>query len=173
MTVETKRWSGVSAGPGLYAMYGGEPPRTWVAYVGITGNIQGRLIQHFLRRDSSVVTGTAAAGLNIDAVRYVDWWEHELLADETGRHAAELIAFDVLDPALRSRGNPRQAALALRNDPAFVETITTLLRGQPTGRYQAPHLGSIADRLTDLEERVDELQRLLADRSADIADPLL
>ncbi len=31
--------------PAVYAMYGGERPRTWVAYVGIAGNLQGRLTQ--------------------------------------------------------------------------------------------------------------------------------
>ena len=56
-------------------MYGGEGVgRGWVAYVGIAGNLRSRLDQHFVRRDSSVVTGTSAVGVNVEHVRYVDWW---------------------------------------------------------------------------------------------------
>lgn len=67
MKIET-RWADVPKAPAVYAMYGGLPPRTWVAYVGIAGNVQQRLLQHFDRRDSSVVTGVSAVGINIDAV---------------------------------------------------------------------------------------------------------
>ena len=93
--------------------------RTWVAYVGMAGDLNRRLIQHFVNRDSSVVTGASAAGLNIDLVRRVDWWEHPSFGDGDALHAAELIAFEVLDPALRSRGNPRKNALTKVDDQAF------------------------------------------------------
>jgi hypothetical protein len=139
-------------------MYGGEPPRTWVAYVGIAGGVQGRLIQHFVRRDSSVVTGTSAVGVNIEHVRFVDWWEHPLLEDESQRHAAELIAFRVLDPALRSRGNTRQAATALLADHAFVAAIEELLTSPPTGRYWPPRLSDLSERVGGLEARVAALE---------------
>ena len=56
---------------GLYAMYAGEPPRTWVAYVGMVGNMHLRLFQHFIRRDSSVVAA-AAVRLDLDYIRYVE-----------------------------------------------------------------------------------------------------
>jgi excinuclease UvrABC nuclease subunit len=57
--------------PGIYAMYGGLSPRTWVAYVGQAGNVAQRLAQHLDRRSSSVATGTSAVGLNVDYVAYV------------------------------------------------------------------------------------------------------
>jgi excinuclease UvrABC nuclease subunit len=76
MTHVVATWADVPKGPAIYAMYGGEPPRSWVAYVGDAGNLRQRLTQHFVNRDSSVVTGTSAAGLNIDHVTRVDWWEH-------------------------------------------------------------------------------------------------
>ena len=88
-------------------MYGGEQPRARVAYVGAAGNLRQRLGQHFINRDSSDVTGTSAAGLNIDHIRYVEWWEHPVFAEQERRRAAELVAFDVLDPALRSRSRIR------------------------------------------------------------------
>lgn len=139
-------------------MYGGEPPRTWVAYVGIAGGVQGRLIQHFVRRDSSVVTGTSAVGVNIEHVRFVDWWEHPLLEDEVNRHAAELVAFRVLDPALRSRGNTRQAATALLSDVGFVEAVEKLLTSPPTGRYWPLRLADLAERVSTLEARLAALE---------------
>ena len=158
VTIEARRWSEVPQRPGLYAMYGGEPPRTWVAYVGIAGGIQGRLIQHFVRRDSSVVTGTSAVGVNIEHVRFVDWWEHPLLEDEVHRHAAELVAFRVLDPALRSRGNTRQAALALLQDVNFVEAFEQVLLSPPSGRYWPPRIGDLVDRVATLEARLAALE---------------
>lgn len=158
MVIQARRWSEVPQRPGLYAMYGGEPPRTWVAYVGIAGGVQGRLLQHFVRRDSSVVTGTSAVGVNIEHVRFVDWWEHSLLEDESQRHAAELVAFRVLDPALRSRGNTRQAATALLSSAAFVHAVEELLQSPPTGRYWPPRLSDIAERLAALEARVAALE---------------
>src|SRR5262245_8537370 len=104
--------------PAVYAMYAGEPPRTWVAYVGMASDVHGRLFQHFVRRDSSVVAA-AAVRLDLDYIRFVEWWEHEDFKDSAIRHAAELIAFDVFEPVLRSRGNPIAAALEHYEDRKF------------------------------------------------------
>src|SRR5215831_10501887 len=68
VTLMVKALNGVPKDPGLYAMYGGVSPRTWVAYVGQAGNLAQRLSQHLERRSSSVTTGTSAVGLNIDHV---------------------------------------------------------------------------------------------------------
>src|SRR4051812_49012781 len=51
------RWSQLPKTPAVYALYGGWPPRMWVAYVGEGANVNGRIEQHFVRRDSSVTTG--------------------------------------------------------------------------------------------------------------------
>src|SRR4051794_39391074 len=96
-------------------MYGGWPPRLWAAYVGEAGNLGSRIDQHFVRRDSSVATGVAAATLNPDAVRAVRWWEHAFFDDKVARQAAELVAFRILDPALRSRGRHRTRRTASRS----------------------------------------------------------
>jgi hypothetical protein len=64
--ISSKPWSAVPKESGIYAMYGGLPPRTWVAYVGQAGNVAQRLAQHLDRRSSSVATGTSAVGLNVD-----------------------------------------------------------------------------------------------------------
>jgi hypothetical protein len=62
VTFEAKALNEVPSDPGLYAMYGGLPPRSWVAYVGQAGNLAQRLSQHLDRRDSSVTTGTRPLG---------------------------------------------------------------------------------------------------------------
>ena len=146
----------------MYALYGGQPPRTWVAYVGMAGDLNRRLIQHFVNRDSSVVTGASAAGLNIDLVRRVDWWEHPSFGDGDALHAAELIAFEVLDPALRSRGNPRKNALTKVDDQAFRAEIEALVRGAAAGRFLPPDLWDIYARVIALEEEVTELRSQLS-----------
>lgn len=158
MTHIVTAWSGVPAVPGVYAMFGGELPRTWVAYVGIAGNMQSRLIQHFVRRDSSVVTGASAVGLNIDLVSHVDWWEHPDLADSDHRHAAEMVAFEVLDPALRSRGNPRRTAVAIAHEATFRTTMQALFANRPSGRFKPPKLWEAAAQVRSLELRVGELE---------------
>ena len=158
MTRAVSAWTEVPRVPAVYAMYGGEPPRTWVAYVGIAGDIQGRLIQHFVRRDSSVVTKSSAVGVNIDLVRFVDWWEHPDFEDDDRRHAAEMVAFDVLDPALRSRGNPRQAARLLAQDGDFREAMEALFKQRASGRFSPPMLWDTAAQVRQLESRLNELE---------------
>jgi hypothetical protein len=139
-------------------MYGGERDR-WVAYVGIAGNLRLRLTQHFVRRDSSVVTSTSAVGVNIDHVTQVDWWESALFKDDDARHAAELVAYGVLEPALRSRAKPRSAAMRLYEDAEFRAAVRRVLRRPPSGRLLPPRLSDLAQRLTDLERRVRLLEQ--------------
>lgn len=134
-------------------MYGGLPPRLWVAYVGQAGDLRERLNQHLVRRDSSVTTGVSAVGLNVDHVAQVAWWLHPTFSDDNSRAAAELVAFDVLDPALRSRGRVSQAARILAVHDAFIAEMKALLSGQPAGVYQPPRLLDLADRVARARQR--------------------
>lgn len=158
MTIEVETIAEVARAPGIYAMYGGERGRRWVAYVGIASNLHRRLEQHVIRRDSSVVTGTSAVGVNIEHVRYIDWWTSDLLDNDDTRHAAELVAFDLLNPALRSRGRPRQVALVLAEYDKFVQQVRELLTSPPAGRLLLPTLAGLAGRVRELEARVAALE---------------
>lgn len=129
--------------------------------MGQAGNVAQRLAQHLDRRSSSVATGTSAVGLNVDYIAYVAWWLHPSFGDKTHRLAAELVAFRVLEPALRSRGGIEQSAIDLSEDPQFASDIEALMRGDPTGRYQPPALSDLADRVADLEARLTKLEGLL------------
>jgi hypothetical protein len=158
VTIIVKALNAVPKKPGLYAMYGGVPPRTWVAYVGQAGNLAQRLSQHLDRRDSSVTTGTSAVGLNVDHVALAAWWVHPAFSDKDHRLAAELIAFRVLEPALRSRGGISAQAESLSNDPQFATDMAALLQGEPTGTYQPATLSDLADRIANIEARLRRLE---------------
>src|SRR5690349_13098288 len=84
--------------PALYALYGGTGRREYVAYVGIADSLKRRAAQHLLNRDSSVATGTSAAGINPNYVTGIRWWEHRRFSKRAALQAAELVAFDVLKP---------------------------------------------------------------------------
>jgi hypothetical protein len=148
--------------PAVYALYGGQGRGLYVAYVGVADSLKRRIIQHLVSRDSSVATGTSAVGLNPDYVTGVQWWEH---SDFTERHvleAAELVAFDVLDPSLRSRGNIQEKARQLYGDKEFYQKMRSLFTGEPSGRLVIPTLQDVLERTAKLEERVRALEAKLS-----------
>lgn len=145
--------------PAVYAMYGGQGSSAYVAYVGVADVLRRRVVQHLIRRDSSITTGTSAVSLNPDLVSEVRWWEHP---DFTGRAvllAAELVAFDVLEPALRSRGGITGEAKQLYWDEGFSGPMRSLFEGAATGRLLIPTLQAALGRIDDLERRVATLER--------------
>jgi hypothetical protein len=145
--------------PAIYVMYGGEKVGAgWVAYVGEASDLRSRLEQHFVRRDSSAVAGASAVGLKVENIRYVEWWQHERFADDDQRHAAELLAFTVFDPVMRSRGRPRRAAVDHMKDASFARELRAVLEGPPAGRLVLPSMLDLAARVTDLEARVAALE---------------
>ena len=143
--------------PAIYAMYGGEG-RRYVAYVGIGDDLRRRVTQHLVNRNSSVTTGTGAVGLNSDHVRAVEWWEHPAFIDRVELAAAELVAFDVLEPALRSRGGIPKEARDRASDHAFRATMVELFRGAPAGRLVLPSFAALAERVESLERRLDRIE---------------
>jgi hypothetical protein len=165
--VSLSRWFSRSSQP----QSGGEPWRLcdvwglaaspWVAYVGEGGNLASRIDQHFVRRDSSVATGVAAATLNPDAVREVRWWEDASFDAKAARQAAELVAFRVLDPALRSRGGIGSDATALAADASFRDKMELLFRGEPAGVCRQPWIWDMETRIEQLENEVADLKKRL------------
>jgi hypothetical protein len=88
----------------------------------------------------------------------VSWWQNPPFSDEAALRTAELVAFDVLDPALRSRGNPTAAALALYEESKFKSEMEALFRGPPTGRLVLPNLQDLAYRVESIERRLAALE---------------
>ena len=147
--------------PALYALYGGAGTRVYVAYVGIADSLRRRAAQHLLLRDSSVATGTSAVGINPDYVTALKWWEHHRFSDRKVLEAAEMVAFDVLDPALRSRGGISKVAQALYDSRPFRKEMETLLKKSPSGYLRIPSLEGVARGLAQLEERLQRIEERL------------
>ena len=137
-------------------MYGGAQTRKYVAYVGITGSLKERITQHLVRRDSSITTGATAVSLNPEKVTEIRWWHHEGFSDGNFLAAAETVAFEVLDPVLRSRGNITEKAKEITSSSEFNVQIRKLLEGEPTGNLVIPNLKSALDKIAELERKLAE-----------------
>jgi hypothetical protein len=161
MTTKISSISDLPNIPAVYALYGGQGHGLYVAYVGVADKLKNRIRQHLVRRDSSVTTGTSAAGLNPDYVTEVRWWEHSTFADRYVLEAAELVAFDELEPALRSRGKVTDSAKQLYSDNSWRQEMFRLFSSEPTGYLIIPSLLDALDRIADLERRVELLENLL------------
>jgi hypothetical protein len=150
--------------PGIYVFFGGTGIHEHAAYVGSAKNLRLRLEQHFFRRNSSVVTGASATGLNVDHVRRVAWWRNGEFDDKVRREAAELVAFEFFSPSLRSRGTTSGPARKLAADDDFVAEVRAIFESGPSDELVMPRLIDVDRRLTDLElkfeELTQELQRL-------------
>lgn len=137
--------------------------RSWcLAYVGIADALRSRIEQHLVRRASSVTTNTAAVGLNPDYVTEVRWWCHVGFGERAFLEAAELVAFDVLQPCLRSRGRIEAGAKVLYAQESFQAEMRVLLAGEPAGRLVLPTLRDALERLAALESRLAALGKRLA-----------
>jgi len=119
-------------------------------------------MQHLVKRDSSIATGTSAVALNPDYVTEVRWWEHPDFSKRHVLEAAELVAFDVLDPALRSRGAIQEQAKQLYADESFREKMRAVFLSEPTGRIIFPTLRDALKRIAQLERRLAALEQRLA-----------
>ena len=119
--------------PAIYAMYGGDD-RQYVAYIGIGDNLRRRVTQHLVNRNSSATTNTGAVRLHPSHISAVEWWEHPRFGDRDDLAAAEIVAFDVLEPTMRSRGGITATAKQRANHEAFRGEMTALFAGDPTGR---------------------------------------
>jgi len=147
--------------PAVYAMYGGHSRERYVAYVGVADKLKRRIIQHLVNRDSSIATGTSAVGLNPDYVTEVRWWEHQSFSDRNALIAAELVAFQVLDPALRSRGRIPKKANEIYNDEKFRAEMNLLFKREPKGILVVPNLQNAFDEIERLERRITILEKQL------------
>lgn len=148
--------------PAVYALYGGKGRSLHVAYVGIAGRLRGRIIQHLVYRDSSVATGTSAAGLNPDHVTQLRWWEHKRFRKREVLEAAELVATEVLNPALRSRGKTTERARKLYAGPVFRKEMRDLFEDEPAGLLVVPTIQDALALLSRQERRIAELGKRVA-----------
>ncbi len=150
--------------PAVYAFYGGHGRSAHAAYVGVTDKLRQRITQHLVRRDSSVVTGASAVSITPDLITQVRWWLHPSFQDPAHVAAAELVAFDVLEPALRSRGAVEGHARDLAVDEAFAGQMRAVFGGEPTGHLLIPTLEDAMERIATLERRFAALGTKLLEK---------
>ena len=152
--------------PAVYAMFGGQGRSRYVAYVGLGSKLRDRVTQHLIRRDSSVTTGVSAVSLNPDFVTEVRWWEHPEFIKQDALEAAELVAFDLLEPALRSRGGITDRAKQLYHASDYREKMNTVFSGEATGCLRVRSLSRAWEQIDELAESIKRIEARLdeADR---------
>ncbi len=152
----------ISKAPGIYCLLGFSHRGLWPAYVGIGTNIQTRVSQHLEYRNSSVSTGASAVSLDPSLIGGCRWWTDPSFQDPVRLLAAELIAFEHLQPALRSRGGINRAALDLQRDPAFCAWVSDLLT-QQTSMVEFPGISHLGKQVRALEKKIEILEAKLAE----------
>lgn len=160
MTVEVKTFSEIPNVPAIYALCGGATLHrgTYIAYVGHTDDLRTRINDHLIARKTAIQTGLSAVSLNPENVMEAHWWEHPSFSERTVREGAELVAFDVLNPALRSLAPELKRARRAYDDRSFHDEMTSLLSGEETGRFVVPSLRGALERIEELERRLSALE---------------
>ena len=161
MPIQTTNVTDLPSVPAVYAMYGGQGRSQYVAYVGLGTKLRGRIEQHLVRRDSSVTTGVSAVSQNPDFVTQVRWWQHPDFEKQDLLEAAELVAFDVLEPSLRSRGGITDRAKQVYADQGFQERMRALFDGEPAGLLTIPTLAVALEQIAERRRRVEALENRL------------
>jgi hypothetical protein len=142
MDLQTEN-STIPQAPALYLL---EDFNGNAAYVGMSGQLRSRIDQHFVRRDSSVTTGVAAASLNPDRIRRVKWWLDDRFGQREWLEAAELVAFEIFEPTLRSLGGISEKARAICEQRGFREEVALILGRKPNGEFYPLNLQNLHDR---------------------------
>lgn len=143
--------------PAVYALYA-EARSEFVVYVGISSKLRGRVYQHLVMRDSSAVVESAPIQINVDSISSIRWWEHELFFDRARLEGAELVAFEVLKPTMRSRGGISSRARDVVEDEKFTSAMHELFLASPSGGVSFPGIRDLSSRLDALENRVISLE---------------
>ncbi len=146
--------------PAIYILLSGKGQNS-ILYVGETDNLRRRIGQHIVKRDSSVTMEGSPVKIDPTHVEKVEWWEHSDLENPVAREAAELIAFEIFNPRVRSGANVRKDSVTMSKDAKFYGTISSLFKGLPTGRLVIMNIESVVEKLVALEERISKLEKKL------------
>ena len=105
-----------------------------------------------------MTTGVAAACLNPDVVGKVCWWESDYFTDAGALKACEIIAFDLLNPTLRSRGGVETTTQRYLGDRGFTSEMRKVISGSPSGPLILRNLEDALERLDHHEELISRLE---------------
>lgn len=151
--------------PALYALYGGRGDGLYPAFVGITDDLKTRIEQHLVRSDSRAVGETAAISVNPQYVTEVRWWTNQGFTQKLTMEAALLVAYDFLEPVVRSELGITDGARKLYKDSAYVARMREMFKQPPAGHLVIRSLDDAwaeidaqAARLAELEQRLVQLE---------------
>ena len=85
--------------------------------------------------------------------------------------AAELIAFEVMNPALRRRGGVDKAGYELLSDDGFFNEMKTRFEGEPTGSITFLTLSDTIETISDLKHRITTIEKKLQELSSKQDEP--
>jgi len=143
--------------PAVYALYAERSRVRQTAFVGIADNLRQRVIEQLVIRGTPF--GREGDAISLDPAFLTDlyWWEHPDFADQHVLRAAEFVAADVLQPALRSRRPISARAAELHEDEHFRGRMAALFRAEAAGHLVLPSLDRVLERLAELERRLENL----------------
>lgn len=144
--------------PAIYVLRSGRGSNS-ILYVGQTDNLRRRIGQHLKNRDSSITMEGSPVKIDPGLVEKVEWWEQTDFSDPTARKAAEQIAFEVLNPRVRSGTNGSKGSIERSKDKTFRNRINVLFNGPPSGTFTVATLESVIERLLRLESRLTLLEK--------------
>jgi len=160
--------------PAVYILFGGKKGNKFVAYVGIADKLRQRISQHLIRRDSSITTATSIVSLNPDYITGIQWWTHNDFNERSSLEAAEVIAFELFNPILRSRDKLAERAKLLLEDEKFQTSMKKLFSGEPSGSMEFLDFQDLVDKvlkmegdLCELTDRLNNLENRLKMKDSD------
>lgn len=146
--------------PGVYALYHHDQ----CLFVGCAEDLRRQAEHNLIGHGGEGPGGLPAGAVRIEEVTEICWWLHPALADSVRREAAWELAIQALAPAHRPRFSLSAAAVAALEDHAFAKEMGRLFSGPPAGAFVPQTLDALARAILNLEDKVDELERKLADR---------
>jgi hypothetical protein len=103
-----------------------------------------------------------AVSLNPEFITEVQWWENPDFEKKDVLRAAELVAFDVLEPALRSRVAITDRAKKIFDSEAFYRRTLKFFEEEASGRLLIHSASDTRHRLADHEARLRALEKKIA-----------
>jgi hypothetical protein len=109
-------------------------------------------------RDSSAVVESAPVQINVDSISSLKWWQHDDFQSRDRLEGAEIVAFEVLKPTMRSRGGVSASGQKQSTKSVFRDEMLRLFHSTATGSLKFPNIRDLARKLSELERRIDELE---------------
>jgi len=97
--------------------------------------------------------------LRPEFITEVRWWAIQEFAERDVLGAAELIAFGVFEPVLRSRGQITKAAKQLSERTEFRDRMTAVFTGMPAGNLILLSFQDALRKLDEFERRIATLEK--------------